>query len=84
MMAENLRSYAGLPLLDFARPDQAEDMFVIDCPAHGSRVLLSERRIRNLRNTDAGVLLDVECYCGHIEKIRTGRTGRTRRPTVPE
>ncbi|WP_327001900.1 hypothetical protein OHA72_43265 [Dactylosporangium sp. NBC_01737] len=62
-------------------------MFVIDCPAHGSRVLLSERRIRNLRNTDAGVLLDVECYCGHIEKIRTGRrhtTARAPRATVPE
>ena len=56
-------------------------MFVIDCPAHGSRVLLSERRIRNLRNTDAGVLLDVECYCGHIQRIRTGRAPR---PGVPE
>ena len=63
-------------------------MFVIDCPAHGSRVLLSERRIRNLRNTDAGVLLDLECYCGHVERIRTGRrhsTARTQpRPAVPE
>jgi hypothetical protein len=81
MMAENLRSYAGLPLSNVPRPDQAEVMFVIDCPAHGSRVLLSERRIRNLRNTDAGVLLDVECYCGHIQRIRTGRTPR---PGVPE
>lgn len=59
-------------------------MFVIDCPAHGSRVLLSERRIRNLRNTDAGVLLDVECYCGHVEKIRTGRHSRPRRSSVPQ
>ncbi|WP_433088926.1 hypothetical protein ACQP1P_21975 [Dactylosporangium sp. CA-052675] len=48
-------------------------MFVIDCPAHRSRVLLSERRVRSLRNTDAGVLLDLECYCGHVERIRTGR-----------
>jgi hypothetical protein len=61
-------------------------MFVIDCTAHGSRVLLSERRIRNLRNTDAGVLVDLECYCGHIEKIRTGRGHgrRTRPPAVSE
>ena len=47
-------------------------MFVIDCPTHRSRVMLSERRIRNLRNTESGVLLDVECYCGHTERIRTG------------
>jgi hypothetical protein len=72
-MAEKQRSYAGLPLSARSRPDQAENMFIIDCPAHGSRVLLSERRIRSLRNTNAGVLLDLECYCGHIEKIRTGR-----------
>ena len=62
-------------------------MFVIDCPAHGSRVLLSERRIRNLRNTDTGVLLDLECYCGHIEQISTGRrhaTARAPGPPCPE
>ncbi|MET7426354.1 hypothetical protein [Dactylosporangium sp. NPDC005555] len=54
-------------------------MFVIDCPIHGSRVLLSERRIRALRNTDAGVLLALECYCGHVERIHTGRARATRR-----
>ncbi len=62
-------------------------MFVIDCPAHGSRVLLSERRIRNLRNTDSGVQLDLECYCGHVERIHTGRRHAARtqpRATVPE
>ncbi|MEU7874912.1 hypothetical protein [Dactylosporangium sp. NPDC049140] len=54
-------------------------MFVIDCPAHRSRVLLSERRIRSLRNTDAGVLVDLECYCGHVERLHTGRTHERRR-----
>ncbi|GAA3296951.1 MULTISPECIES: hypothetical protein [Dactylosporangium] len=53
-------------------------MFVIDCPAHRSRVVLSERRIRCLRNTDAGILLDLECYCGHIERILTGRARHAR------
>lgn len=57
----------------------AQDMFVIDCPAHRSRVLLSERRIRSLRNTDAGVLVDLECYCGHVERLHTGRTHERRR-----
>jgi len=58
-------------------------MFVIDCPTHRSRVLLSERRIRNLRNTELGVLLDLECYCGHMERIRTGRTVlRSSQPTL--
>lgn len=54
-------------------------MFAIQCPVHRSRVLVSERRIRALRNTEHGILLDVECYCGHIERIRTGRarTGST-------
>jgi hypothetical protein len=80
MMAENLRSRADLPLSRSPRPAQAEGMFVIDCPKHGSRVLLSERRIRGLRNTDAGVLLALECYCGHLERIHTGRArGMTRR-----
>ncbi|WP_433605174.1 hypothetical protein ACQP2P_26625 [Dactylosporangium sp. CA-139114] len=76
MMAEIQRSHAGLPLLAGGGRAQAETMFVIDCPAHRSRMLLSERRIRSLRNTDTGVLLDLECYCGHIERIRTGRASR--------
>ena len=48
-------------------------MFTIDCPTHGSKVLLTERRIRGLRNVDAGILLEVECYCGHRALILTGR-----------
>lgn len=48
-------------------------MFVIRCPRHGSRVLVSERRIRALRNTGTGILLDVECWCGQRVLLRTGR-----------
>ena len=48
-------------------------MFTIDCPTHGAKMLLSERRIRSLRNTDTGIVLVVECYCGHRQKILTGR-----------
>jgi hypothetical protein len=39
-------------------------MFAIDCPVHGSKVLVGTRRIRSLVNTGRGILLDVECYCG--------------------
>ncbi|MFI5840649.1 hypothetical protein ACIA8K_13160 [Catenuloplanes sp. NPDC051500] len=56
-------------------------MFAIDCPQHRSRVLVSERRIRTIRNTERGILLDVECWCGRHVTLRTGRqetAGRTR------
>jgi hypothetical protein len=53
-------------------------MFAIDCPQHGARVLIGPRRIRAFHNTDRGILLSVECYCGHRVALRTGR-----RPTAP-
>ncbi|MFI5908541.1 hypothetical protein [Dactylosporangium sp. NPDC051541] len=55
-------------------------MFVIDCPAHRARMILPVERIRGLHNTDAGILLDLECYCGHVAHIRTGRA---RTPAPP-
>ena len=48
-------------------------MFAIYCPKHASRVLMTERHIRSMRNTPHGILLDVECYCGTHVTIRTGR-----------
>jgi hypothetical protein len=48
-------------------------MFVIDCPVHGSKVLVGTRRIRSLVNTSSGILLDVECYCGARVTAGTGR-----------
>ncbi len=53
-------------------------MFAIDCPTHGSRVLVTERRIRNLVNTPAGILLDVECWCGTHVQVLTGRNAAPR------
>lgn len=52
-------------------------MFTIDCPSHGSPVLLPETRIRGLRNTAAGILLEIECWCGTHVTIRTGRRTRS-------
>lgn len=48
-------------------------MFTIECPQHGSRVLVTETRIRSLRNTKGQILLDVECWCGTQVTLRTGR-----------
>jgi hypothetical protein len=48
-------------------------MMSIQCPTHQSEVLVTERRIRGIRNTENGILMDVECYCGTHVVIRTGR-----------
>jgi hypothetical protein len=48
-------------------------MFAINCPAHGSKVLVGTRRIRSLVNTEHGIVLDVECYCGARVVTGAGR-----------
>ena len=64
---------ASLPLVsDLARADPYL-MFTVDCPRHGRPVLLPASRIRGLHNTDAGILLRVECWCGTLITVRTGR-----------
>jgi hypothetical protein len=50
-------------------------MFAIDCSQHGGRVLVGPGRIRAFHNTDRGILLSVECYCGHRVALLTGRRG---------
>jgi hypothetical protein len=48
-------------------------MFAINCPVHGSKVLVGARRVRSLVNMERGILLDVECYCGTHVVVGTGR-----------
>ncbi|HXV93538.1 MAG TPA: hypothetical protein VD813_09595 [Pseudonocardia sp.] len=48
-------------------------MLTVHCPRHGSRVLLSERRIRAVHNTPDGIVLDVECHDGERILVVTGR-----------
>ena len=48
-------------------------MFSVQCPQHGSEVLLPERRIESLRNTLAGIEVRYVCYCGHRGAFTTGR-----------
>jgi hypothetical protein len=57
-------------------------MMVIQCPTHQSEVLLTERRIRGIRNTEHGILMDVECYCGTHVVIRTGRKWHDEHPSA--
>lgn len=48
-------------------------MFAVHCPRHGTRVLLSERRIRAIHNTEAGIVVEAECYDGERVFVVTGR-----------
>jgi hypothetical protein len=48
-------------------------MFSAHCPRHRSEILLPERHIRALRNTDAGIEVDWVCFCGHHGTFLTGR-----------
>ena len=51
-------------------------MIAIKCPTHGSRVLLTERHIRRLVNTERGIFVDVECTCGTHVMLKTGRKAK--------
>jgi hypothetical protein len=53
------------------------DMFTVDCPRHGSEVLLPERRITALDTRGGRITVRWTCWCGHRGSHRTGRA----RPT---
>lgn len=74
-LAVTLRRWASLPLVSSKTMNDPVYMFAIDCPQHGARVLVGPRRIRAFHNTDRGILLSVECYCGHRVALQTGRRG---------
>lgn len=59
-------------------------MFAVHCPRHGSRVLLSERRIRALHHTDSGLVMEAECYDGERVFVVTGRRAPATPATPPE
>jgi hypothetical protein len=71
---------AILPLVGEAL--QADDGVMFDpyCNRHGSRVLLSNRRIRSIVNDGDGVAVHFVCTCGASGVWRTGR----RRAVVEE
>jgi hypothetical protein len=48
-------------------------MFSVHCPAHGSRVLLSERAIEGIDRIETGLHVRWRCHCGERGVLRTGR-----------
>ena len=48
-------------------------MFHVFCPVHGSDVVLGNRAIRGLVNTDLGIIVMLECTCGERIATVTGR-----------
>ena len=72
-MAETQRLGTFLPLADRSFPEEDDPMFSAHCPRHRSEILLPERHIRALRNTDAGIEVDWVCFCGHHGTFLTGR-----------
>jgi hypothetical protein len=45
---------------------QTEDgqMFTVDCAGHGARVILGNRSVTGIRNTDHGIEVHWRCPCG--------------------
>ena len=54
-------------------------MFHVFCPQHGTDVIIGNRAIRGLINTDLGIIVVLECTCG--ERIATV-TGRKAEPQI--
>lgn len=57
-------------------------MFAIDCHHHGARTLVSTDDIRRIDNTDHGIVLEVECWCGGLVTVVTGHDATTRVPVA--
>ena len=72
-MAGTERTVEFLPLVATSGPSEDDEVFTIDCPRHGTAVLLSERRIRALRRSASGLEVDFECWCGHRGSFAAGR-----------
>ena len=72
-MAETKRTVEFLPLVEEPGPLEDDDMFTVDCPAHRSKVLLSETRLRALKPVATGLQMEWECWCGHRGASLTGR-----------
>jgi hypothetical protein len=52
-------------------------MFTIYCPEHGAQTLIPIDAIERLENTEAGIRLYVECWCGAHLVVNTGQPHQT-------
>ncbi|MGH8870051.1 MAG: hypothetical protein ACRDYU_18940 [Actinomycetes bacterium] len=57
-------------------------MLAAYCPRHDSSVLFTESRISRLRNTAAGIEVELDCYCGEHLRLLRGRTVVSRSPVA--
>jgi hypothetical protein len=80
MMAGILRICAVLPLDGTRSSTEDEYMFSVQCPRHGSEVLLSERRIVGFDNSHGRITVRWVCWCGHHGSHVTGRGRRALEP----
>jgi hypothetical protein len=54
-------------------PQEDERMFSVHCAGHRSRVILGNRHITGLVNTDHGIEMHWRCRCGHEGMELLGR-----------
>jgi hypothetical protein len=54
-----------------------QTMFSVNCPRHGSEVLLSESRILGIDCTSDGLMVRWVCWCGQVGSHHSGRSRRT-------
>jgi hypothetical protein len=50
-------------------------MFSVHCPQHGAEVLLTDRHIEAIENSDHGIRIHWICYCGERGSFVSGRHG---------
>jgi hypothetical protein len=62
-----------VPMIPPGHKREVTPMLSINCPAHGTKVLIGTRRIRSLVNTEHGIVLHVQCYCGTHVVVGAGR-----------
>jgi hypothetical protein len=53
------------------------NMFTVNCPRHGSEVLLSDSRIVGIDRDGDSLTVRWVCWCGHAGSHRSGRPRRT-------
>ncbi|MGH9118069.1 MAG: hypothetical protein ACRD0A_09405 [Acidimicrobiales bacterium] len=47
-------------------------MFLIDCPGHGTKILLGARSVESMHNTSRGIEVRWRCRCGARGVLITG------------
>ena len=75
-LAGFVRTYAVLPLVIASAQVEDGPMFTVQCPRHGSEVMLTERRITGLEPDGDRLTVRWVCWCGFQGSHRTGRSRR--------